>query len=283
MREARAMPTILPTGHVVTRDGVALFRRELGAGPPVVFLASWSLPSDSWVAQMQALAAAGLRCLAYDRRGHGRSAAPPAGHDYDTLADDLAAVLDTLDLRDVTLVGHSMGPGEIVRYLSRHGSDRIARIAMIGTITPMIQQAPDNPAGIPQAVFEQFRTEELMRDFPKWIEDNARPFVTPDTTPQMIDWIRSMCLQSSLQALHDCNQAITRADFRDELRRIDIPALLLHGDRDVTSPPGLTAEPTAALLPNARLKLYECAPHGLFLTHAARVNADLRAFVNGSE
>jgi non-heme chloroperoxidase len=270
------MPTIR------TEDGTSLFYRDWAQGRPVVFVASWSLTSDSWGYQMLPLVQQGCRCIAYDRRGHGRSDDPGVGYDYDTLADDLAALLDRLDLHDVTLVGHSMGPGEIVRYLSRHGSARVARVAMIGTITPMIQQAPDNSDGIPPSVFDGFRTEQLLRDFPKWIEDNVRPFVTNDTTPEMIDWIRSMCLQSSLQALHDCNVAITTADFRAELRRIDLPVLLLHGDQDVTSPLALTAGPTASLLPNARLKVYQGAPHGIFLTHAPQVNADLLAFIGKS-
>ncbi|WP_051328722.1 alpha/beta fold hydrolase [Geminicoccus roseus] len=262
-----------------TEDGVGLFYRDWGQGKPVVFVASWSLTSDSWGYQMAPMVQEGLRCVAFDRRGHGRSDDPGRGYDYDTLADDLAAVLERLDLWDVTLVGHSMGPGEIVRYLTRHGSARVARIVLLGTITPMIQQADDNPEGIPRPVFEAFRTGELMQDFPQWIEANVRPFLAADASPPMFDWIRQMCLQSSLQALHDCHLTITGADFRAELRKVDVPALLLHGDRDVTSPLALTAEPTAELLPNARLKVYEGAPHGLFLTHAAQVNADLLAFV----
>ncbi|HEX2528419.1 MAG TPA: alpha/beta hydrolase [Geminicoccus sp.] len=270
------MPTIR------TGDGLELYYRDWGKGPPVVFVASWSLTSDSWAYQMLPLVRRGFRCIAYDRRGHGRSDDPGGGYDYDTLADDLAALLDTLDLTGVTLVGHSMGPGEIVRYLSRHGIRRTGRIAMIGTITPMIQQAEDNPHGVPPSVFQAFRDEQLIRDFPAWIEDNAGPFVTPETTPHMIDWVRGMCLQASLQALYECNVAITTADFRAELRQIELPTLLLHGDLDITSPLALTAQPTAALMPNARIELYEGAPHGLFLTHAERVNADLVRFMQSA-
>ena len=264
--------------RLCTTDGVELFYRDWGKGNPVVFVASWSLTSDSWAYQMRPMTEQGFRCIAFDRRGHGRSDDPGGGYDYDTLADDLASVLDRLDLREVTLVGHSMGPGEIVRYLTRHGSARVRRIAMIGTITPMIQQAADNPEGIPGPVFEAMRSQQLARDFPKWIEDNAAPFVTPQTSPQMIDWVRSMCLQTSMQALYDCNVAVTSADFRNELKQIHVPALVIHGDRDVSSPPHLTAEPTAALLPQATLKIYEGAPHGLFLTHAEQLTADLVAF-----
>jgi non-heme chloroperoxidase len=264
-----------------TSDGVELFYRDWGTGEPIVFVASWSMTSDSWGYQMQPLVQGGYRCIAYDRRGHGRSDDPGRGYDYDTLADDLAALLDRLDVKGAALVGHSMSNGEIVRYLTRHGTGRVARIVMIGTVTPKLHQSDDHPEGIPSAVFEQFRNQQLLRDFPKWIEDNARPFVTPETTPQMIDWIRSMCLQTSMQALHDCNVAVTSTDFRDELGRIDLPTLLLHGDRDVSCPLPLTARATAELMPNARLKVYEGAPHGLFLTHIQEVNADLLRFIRG--
>jgi non-heme chloroperoxidase len=160
-------------GFIRTADGVNLFYRDWGQGEPVVFVASWSLPSDSWNYQMLALSEAGLRCVAFDRRGHGRSSDPGRGYDFDTLADDLAAVLDVLDLHGVTLVGHSMGTGEIVRYLTRHGSERVARIALLGTITPLLFRAVDNPDGIDASYFEAFRREELMRDFPRWIEKDA--------------------------------------------------------------------------------------------------------------
>jgi len=267
-------------GFVRTADG-ALFYRDWGEGEPVVFVASWSLPSDSWNYQMLALSEQGFRCVAFDRRGHGRSSDPGRGYDFDTLADDLAAVLDVLDLRGVTLVGHSMGPGEIVRYLTRHGGDRVARIALLGTVTPLLHRTADNPDGIDAAYFETFRRDELMRDFPKWIEDTLPPFVTPETTPQMRDWVRGMALQASGKALLDCNRAITTADFRDELAKITVPTLVIHGDQDVTCPIDPTARRTAELVPGAKLKVYEGAPHGLFVTHIDRLNQDLLDFARG--
>jgi len=269
-------------GPIRTRDGVALFHRDWGAGPPVVFVASWSLPSDSWAYQMLALAEAGFRCIAYDRRGHGRSDDPGRGYDYDTLADDLAAVLETLDLRDVTLVGFSMGCGEVLRYLTRHGAaGRVARAVLIGTTTPMLAQAPDNPGGLDPALFDAFRRDWLMRDFPGWIDANMEPFVTPETSAGLRNWVRDMALHSSLQALLQCHRTLAAADFRAEARAVTVPVLLIHGERDMTSPLDLTARPTAALLPKARLEIYEGAPHGLFLTHQARLNADLLAFARG--
>lgn len=265
-------------GFITTDDGVGLFCRDWGAGRPVVFLASWSLPSDSWACQMLPLAERGLRCVAYDRRGHGRSSDPGRGWDFDRLADDLAAVLEALDLIGVTLVGHSMAPGEMVRYLTRHGSGRVARLAMIGTITPTLMRTPDNPDGAPPEYFEAFRTQQLMRDFPAWIDANLAPFVAPDTSPGMRVWIRDMALRASAKALHDCNRAIGTADFTDELRAIEVPTLLIHGDRDVTCPLA-TSRRTAALMPDATLKVYEGAPHGLMFTHIDRLNQDLLGFV----
>ncbi|HYZ33036.1 MAG TPA: alpha/beta hydrolase [Crenalkalicoccus sp.] len=270
--------------RIVTRDGVGLFHRDWGEGPPVVFVASWSLPSESWAYQMLALSEAGLRCVAFDRRGHGRSEDPGRGFDFDTLADDLAAVMETLDLRGATLVGFSMGTGEVVRYLSRHGgAGRVARIVVIGTTTPMLLRAPDNPAGLDPAVFETFRRDWLMRDFPGWIDANMIPFVTPDTPPGLRGWVRDMALRSSAKALLDCHRTLTMADFRAELRALRVPTLVVHGERDMTSPLELPGRLTAALIPGARLSLYEDAPHGLFLTHRDRLNAELLDFVRAGQ
>ncbi len=272
-----ASPCVATT-PIRTPDGVGLFHRDWGDGPPVVFVASWSLPSDSWAYQMLALSEAGCRCVAYDRRGHGRSDDPGRGFDFDTLADDLAAVLEALDLRGATLVGFSMGTAEIVRYLTRHGTSRVARIALVGTTTPMLARAADNPLGVDPAVFEAFRRESLMRDFPGWIDDSMVPFVTPDTPPGLRNWVRDMALRTSGKALLACNRTLTQADFRAELPALTVPTLVIHGERDMTCPLDLTGRPTAALIPGARLTVYEGAPHGLFLTHMQRLNADLLAF-----
>lgn len=271
----------LEPGFIRTADGVRLFYRDWGQGEPIVFLASWSFPSDSWNYQMLALSEAGFRCVAFDRRGHGRSSDPGRGYDFDTLADDLAAVLNVLDLRDVTLVGHSMASGEIVRYLTRHGSNRVARITLLGSVTPLIFRTADNPNGIDGSDFETFRRDELMRDFPKWIDGNIAPFVTPDTSPGTMNWIRNMALQASGKALLDCNRAITSEDFRNELTKITVPTLVIHGDLDVSCPIDLTGRGTAELIPGATLRVYEGAPHGFFVTHAERLNSDLLSFARG--
>jgi non-heme chloroperoxidase len=264
---------------VEVRDGTLLFLRDWGAGAPVVFLSGWTLPSDIWAYQMTPLSESGLRCIAYDRRGHGGSTDPGAGYDYDTLADDLAEVLTSLDLHDVTLVAHSMAGGEAVRYLSRHGSKRIRRLALIGATLPFMTRTADNPDGVDPVLLEQTRRSVLMKDFPTVLQDNLRPFVVAETSAATLDWIRNLMLQCSMKAAMDLNRALTSTDFRAELPKVATPTLIIHGDRDVSAPLKLTAHKTARLLPNAETRIYEGAPHGLMLTHAARLNQDLVEFI----
>jgi non-heme chloroperoxidase len=274
-----ARQKLLAGSTIETGDGAHLYFRDWGEGRPVVFLASWALPSESWSYQMLPLALHGYRAVAYDRRGHGRSSDPGRGYDFDTLADDLAAVLKALDLEDVTLVGFSMATGEIVRYLTRHGSERVGRIVLVGTTTPFLSRTEDNPGGIDASYFEAFRRDELMRDYSKRIDDNMVPFVTPETSPGMTGWIRAMARSASLKALYDCHVAISSTDFRAELPGITLPALLLHGGADVTSPFEITARATAKLMPHAELVVYEGAPHGIPYSHMDRVNRDLLTFL----
>lgn len=278
--EASTTGRLARPGFIRGAGGVELFYRDWGAGRPVVFVASWSLPSDSWGYQMLALAEAGYRAIAFDRRGHGRSPDPGRGYDFDTLADDIAAVLDALDLREAVLVGHSMGCNEILRYLSRHGGARVAGAALLGTMTPFALKTGDNPDGIEAAFFDGFQAK-LMRDFPQWIDDNMVPFVYPETAPGMKSWVRQMALGASLHALVECHRALVHTDLRRELARVDVPVLLIAGDADASAPLELTARPTARLLPNARLRVYEGAPHGMFITHMAEVNRELLEFADG--
>jgi non-heme chloroperoxidase len=278
-RAARNTSAHIVGPFVETRDGTQLFYRDWGDGAPVVFLSGWALTSDCWGYQMAPLSEAGLRCIAYDRRGHGRSSDPGRGFDYDTLADDLAAVLDALDLRNVTLVAHSMAGGEAIRYLSRHGSKRIARVALVAATLPFLTRTDDNPDGIDPAVFDNARRNVLLRDFPKALRDNMRPFGLPETSEAMLGWIGDLMLRCSMKALVECNRALTGTDFRAELPKIGVPTLIVHGDRDVSAPLAITGRKTAALMPQATVKIYEGAPHGLFLTHAERLNKDLREFV----
>src|SRR4030095_5851316 len=239
--------------YVRTRDGESLFYKDWGSGAPVVFLSAWALPSDMWDYQMVPLSGQGLRCVAYDRRGHGRSSHAGGGYDYDTLADDLAAVLDTLDLRSVTLVGMSMAGGELVRYVTRHGTRRVSRLLFVATAaTPYRTRTEDNPSGIPAEQFEYFRGRILLRDFPKWLEDNRQPFFVPETTPQLQDWVRMLMLGTSLKAVIECNRSMDSTDFRRELPRITVPALLIHGDKDVSAPLDLTGRATGAPSPRRK-------------------------------
>jgi non-heme chloroperoxidase len=275
------MPSILPTGHIVTRDGVALFRRDIGEGPPIVFLASWSLPSDSWFVQMQALSGAGFRCLAYDRRGHGRSADPGRGYDYDTLADDLAEALEAHGIEDATLVTFSGAAGEAVRYLTRHGADRIARLAMIAPTTPLLLRTPANPDGLEPAMLQALR-DEIARDFPAWLEAAARPFGGPHASQAMLDWIRALELQSSLPALLAFHRSLSETDFTAELRALGLPVLVIQGERDETCPLQLTGRRTVDLVPGARLLVYPGAPHGVPVSDAARLADDLLRFARSA-
>jgi non-heme chloroperoxidase len=264
---------------VETRDGTQLFYRDWGSGAPLVFMSGWALTSDCWGYQMAPLSDSGLRCIAYDRRGHGRSSDPGRGFDADTLADDLAAVLDALDLKNVTLVTHSMAGGEAVRYLSRHGSKRVARLALVAATLPFLTKTADNPDGIDPAVFDNARRNVVLRDFPQALRDNMRPFGVAETSDAMLDWIASLMLRCSMKALVECNRALTATDFRADLAKIEVPTLIVHGDRDVSAPLAITGRKTAALMPHATVKIYEGAPHGVFLTHAERLNKDLLEFV----
>ncbi len=277
-RSRGADTTARPGPFVETRDGTQLFYRDWRNGAPLVFVSGWALTSDCWAYQMAPLSESGLRCIAYDRRGHGRSSDPGRGFDYDTLADDLAALLEALDLKDVTLVTHSMAGGEAVRYLSRHGSKRAARVALIGATLPFLTKTADNPDGIDPAVFENGRRNVLMRDLPKALRDNMRPFVVAETSDALLDWVAGHMLRCSMKALVECNRALTSTDFRPELAKLNVPTLIVHGDRDVSAPLAITGRKTAALLPHATVKIYEGAPHGLFLTHAERLNEDLQEF-----
>ena len=277
---ARARPR--SGDFVEAADGTKLAYTDWGSGRPIVFVHAWALPSPMWDYQRGPLSQQGLRCVAYDRRGHGRSSVPNRGYDCDTLADDLSALLTQLDLSDVTLVGHSFGGSEIVRYLTRYGSGRIAKVALVAPVaTPFVMKTADNPNGIPAEKLEFFRTKILQEDFPKWLEDGKKAFFVADTSPSLQEWVMQLMLTTPLRVAIECNRVMTSTDFRAELPKISVPVLIVHGDKDASAPIDLTGRPTAALIPNAQLKVYEGAPHGLFLTHKDRLNADLLGFIKG--
>jgi len=264
-------------------DGTNLFFRDWGTGRALVFLAPWSMNSAWWEYQIADLSARGLRCVAYDRRGHGRSDEPNHGYEFDTLADDLQTVIEELDLREVTLVGQSMGCGEVVRYLSRHGSNRVARIVLVSTITPFRLKTDDNPDSTDRAVHENVR-KTLSKERPHPLAAAAPGFFGApknNVSQEIMDWWLRMIVDGcSLKVMLDLHKMYTETDFRPELPKISVPTLLVHGDHDISTPIEITARKTVPLITGCQLKVYEGAAHGLPFTHAGRLNADLLAFAN---
>ncbi|MET0271812.1 MAG: alpha/beta hydrolase [Phenylobacterium sp.] len=264
--------------EVRARDGVRLFHRDWGEGRPVVFAASWGLNSEMWAYQVAELSEHSLRCIAYDRRGHGRSEMRSEGYDMDTLADDLAAVIEGLDLKDVVLVGHSMGGAEVIHYLGRHGTSRVGKVALLAPSAPYLTKTADNPYGIAPAYFEA-SIARWRADFPKWSMDNQPPFFTPQTSPEMKAWLTDQMLSTPVPVLIAAFRALVAKDLRPDLARVDRPTLILHGDKDASALLEITGRRVAAGIRGAELKVYEGAPHGLFVTHMDRVNADLLRFI----
>ncbi len=265
---------------IATRDGARLFYQDWGTGKCLLFLHSICLSSQIWQYNMVPLSERGFRCVAYDRRGHGRSMQPGKGYNYDTLADDLARVITQLDLRDVTLIGHSMGAGEIVRYLSRHGAERVARLVFVAPGLSFMLKTPDNPDAQERSVFEQtFRA--WRRDYPKWIADGVPAFLAPEPSAAQVEWVGSLCMQASLKALMDCFHAIIETDFRREVAAITLPTLIIQGDKDTGALINFTGRRTARLIKGSQFKVYDGAPHGLMVTHAEQLNADLLALTKG--
>jgi non-heme chloroperoxidase len=198
--------------------------------------------------------------------------------DEHTFADDLASVIAALDLHDLTVVAHSMGGGEIVRYLSRHGAARVSRIALLASTTPYLTKTADNPNGVPAELFEALRASWQM-DFPKWVADNTAPFFVASTSPAMMQWVSTLLVQCPLPVAIACNKAVTTTDFRAELTKIAVPALVIHGDRDVSAPLAISGKPTAALIRGCDFKVYEGAPHGLMYTHMEMLQKDILKFI----
>jgi non-heme chloroperoxidase len=268
-----------PFPYLQTAERTTLFYKDWGRGDAVVvFVHGWPLHSDMWQYQMFHLASAGIRVIAYDQRGCGRSTDPGAGYDFDSLANDLAAVIEQLQLRKVALVGHSIGAGQIVRYLSRHGSDRVSGIVLLSASLPFIQKTADNPDGVDPAHLEHLRM--LVRtDTPKWLGNASKLFFVPETSPEMIQWGVRMCSENSIWALTQTNHTDVETDFRTELPKVTVRTLVVHGDADRTCELETTGRRVAQLIPGAQLKVYGGAPHGLFLTHMDEFNSDLLRFV----
>ncbi|MGH9648602.1 MAG: alpha/beta fold hydrolase, partial [Bryobacteraceae bacterium] len=252
-------------------------------GRPVVFSHGWPLNADAWDPQMFFLGQNGYRVIAHDRRGHGRSSQPWNGNDMDTYADDLAALIESLDLEHATLVGHSTGGGEVARYIGRHGTTRLAKAVLIGAVPPLMLKTPANPGGLPITVFDEIRAG-VLTDRSQFFKDLSLPFYgynKPDAkeSPGVRDtfWLQGM--QVSIKGAYDCIKAFSETDFTEDLKKIDVPTLILHGDGDQIVPIGDSALLSAKLIRNATLKVYPGAPHGMCTTLADQVNADLLAFL----
>lgn len=267
------------SGYLTARDGTQIYYRDCGSGDPIIFLSNWALHSEMWGYQMTPLSRRGFRCIAVDRRGTGRSTQPATGYDYDTLSDDLAALIEKLDLRNVTLVGHSMGNGESVRYLSRHGTSRVSRLVMIAPTLPFLLKTDDNPEGMELSVFDQMRADWL-RDYPKWVADNIDPYFIAGTSSQMMDWVAKMALQCSMHTAWELSYSWSETDFRREIEQITVPVLLIQGDQD-SLPIALTADRVARLLRNGCYHVYKDEAHGLLFTSSQRLNSELEAFIRG--
>jgi non-heme chloroperoxidase len=270
-------------GYVATKDGTQVFYKDWGIGGPVVFSHGWPLNADVWDPQLLFMASSGFRAVAHDRRGHGRSGQPWNSNTMDDYADDLAAVIDTLDLRDVVLVGHSTGGGEVVRYVGRHGTTRISKVVLVGAIPPLMLQTVDNPDGTPVEVFDDLRAKVLADRSQLYLE-LAAPFYGAnrpgsDVSRGVLDQFWLMGMQVGLKAAHDCIREFSETDFNDDLTKLDVPTLIIHGDDDQIVPIDASARLAARIVQGAELSIYPGASHGLFATHAEQFNADLLDFI----
>jgi pimeloyl-ACP methyl ester carboxylesterase len=251
----------------------------------VVLIHGWPLDADMWEYQSVVLAQHGLRVVTYDRRGFGRSGQPWTGYDYDTLAADLASIIEKLELQDITLVGFSMGGGEVARYLGRHGSSRIARAAFISAVTPYLLRAENNPDGVDRTAFDQM-IEGLQADRPGFLASFGKKFfgvglLSSPVSTELLQSTLTRAMLASPKATLDCVNAFAETDFRADLKGITIPTLVIHGDADETVPAACSAERMAALVPHAQIRIYGGAPHGLHYTQRDRLNADLLSFIQG--
>ena len=274
---------ILKAGTDTAGHPVNIFYEDWGQGRPVVLIHGWPLDHTMWEHQMVALAEAGHRVIAYDRRGFGRSSRPWTGYDYDTLAADLNALLTELDLQQVTLVGFSMGGGEIARYLGTYGDARIARVAFVSAVPPFLLQTADNPDGVPKSVFDGMH-EAIRADRFAFLQSFAKSFygvslLSQPVSQAVLDWNQTVTSLAAPNATYDCVTAFSATDFRADLAKVKVPTLVIHGSKDQTVPFEMSGERTAKMIPQAELKVYDDAPHGLFFTEKDRLNKDLLAFI----
>ena len=273
---AHAAPTIRMA------DGTVIYYKDWGSGQPVVFSHGWPLNADAWDDQLMFSAANGFRAIAHDRRGHGRSSQPWQGNELDTYADDLSELIEQLDLHDVILVGHSTGGGETTRYIGRHGTSRVAKTVLVSAIPPLMLKTAANPGGLPIEVFDQLRAgvagdrSQFYKDLSAQFYGANRPKSTVSQGVRDAFWLMSM--QVGMKGAYDCIKAFSETDLTEDLKRVDVPMLVVHGDDDQIVPFADSAPLSSKIVPGAQLKVYEGAPHGIPTTHKDRLNGDLLEF-----
>jgi len=270
---------------ITTNDGTTIYYKDWGAGPVITFSHGWPLNADAWDGQMLFFAQNGFRVIAHDRRGHGRSSQASSGNEMNTYADDLAQLLDALDVKDITMVGHSTGGGEVTRYIGRHGTKRVAKAVLIGAVPPVLVQSASNPDGLPLEIFDGLRAA-LVKDRSQFYKEFAMAFyganrpgsqVSQGTLDQF--WLWSM--QVGLKNVYECVKAFSETDFTEDLKKFDVPTLIMHGEDDQIVPVNTTGRKSERLVKNAKAIYYPGKPHGLTSTDADLVNRDLLAFIRG--
>lgn len=272
-----------PVSYVTTKDGTRIAYKDWGKGQPIVFAHGWPLSADAWDAQLLYFSQNGYRVIAHDRRSHGRSDQTFHGNDMDTYADDLAAVINALDLKDAVLVGHSTGGGEVAHYIGRHGTGRVTKAALIGAVPPLMLKTPANPDGLPKEVFDGIRAgvannrSQFYLDLTTPFYGFNRPGATVSEGLRQSFWLQGMA--GGIKGQYDCIREFSEVDYTEDLKRIDVPTLILHGDDDQIVPIGTSAIAAAKIAPKAELKIYQGGAHGLAQVEAQRFNADLHAFI----
>jgi len=271
---------------ITTKDGTQIYYKDWGKGQPVVFSHGWPLSADAWEDQMIVLADRGYRCIAHDRRGHGRSSQPWVGNDMDTYADDLAELVETLDLKEAVHVGHSTGGGEVARYIGRHGTKRVAKAVLISAVPPLMLKTGANPGGLPMEAFDQIRAGVLADRSQFWKELSV-PFYGANRAGAKVSqglrdsfWLQGM--MAGHKAVYDCIKAFSETDFTEDLKKFDVPTLILHGDDDQIVPIGAAALLSSKIVKGATLKVIPGAPHGMCSTLKDQINAELLAFLKGA-